>query len=126
MPMNSNLLANTTYTKYPRHDNAKGTWKFCRVLPDCQSHYFRLTSWRQARQTNQHHSMHVEALTNHHLPKVLVCRQQQRCLLICQVQDSIIRHPWTQFSHIRNVIPLLPQTFDNWTVNTLLDTPTIR
>ena len=83
------------------------------MLLNCQSHNLRFASGSQACQTTQRHSMHVETLTNHHLPKVLVCCQQQRCLLIRQVQDSLIEHPWLQFSHIRNLIPLSPQTFDN-------------
>ncbi len=90
------------------------------MLLNRQSHNLRFASWCQACQTNQHNSMPMEALTNHHLSEILIRRQQQCCLLIRQVQDSIIGHAWPQFSYIRNLIPFSPETCDNRAVNALV------
>jgi len=115
-----NLLADTTNAKYSWHDNRKGTWKFRQMLPNCQSYNLRFANGRQACQTNQYHSMHMKALAKHHLTEILVRSQQQCCLLIRQVQDSIIGHPWPQLSNVQNLIPLLPQTLNNGAVNTFV------
>jgi len=64
------------------------------MLLDCQSDNLRFTSGRQACQTNQQHSMRMEALTKYHLTEILVRSQQQGCFLMRQVQDGIIGHPW--------------------------------
>ena len=90
------------------------------MLADHNSNSSGLALGREARQAKQDNATREPTLTKDHLAKILVCRQQQGGLPIRHIEHGIIGQPRLHLSHVRHLMPILAQAFDNLTVHTLV------
>jgi hypothetical protein len=75
---------------------------------------------RQTRQPNKQDTACEPTLAKGKLAKVLVCRQEQVCLLLSQIQHDIIRHAWLHFGDVPYRVAVLSQPVHKLAIYTLV------
>jgi len=75
---------------------------------------------RQTRQPNKQDTAREPTLAKDKLAKVLVCRQEQVCLLVSQIQHDIIRHPWLHLGDVPYRVAVLSQSVHNLAIYTFV------
>ena len=95
-------------TKPVLGQNRESTYKFLTVtLQRLHEQLLPLVHWN-ARQSKQENSMEREPLSEHHLPKTLIARDQNCFLLIGQLQYLIVLGPRFDFRHVEHVVTSVP------------------